>query len=54
MVNEVDRIQDQIVRSLEGGAWHGPSLLELLTGIKRAGADFILTYHAKDAAQWLK
>jgi porphobilinogen synthase len=28
--------------------------LEILTGIKRAGADLILTYHAKDAARWLK
>ena len=28
--------------------------LEILTGIKRAGADIILTYWAKDAAQWLK
>jgi porphobilinogen synthase len=28
-------------------------VLELLTGIKRAGADLILTYHAKDAARWL-
>ena len=28
--------------------------LEILTGIKRAGADMILTYWAKDAAQWLK
>jgi porphobilinogen synthase len=27
--------------------------LELLTGIRRAGADLILTYHAKDAARWL-
>jgi porphobilinogen synthase len=27
---------------------------EILTGIVRAGADFILTYHAKDAAKWLK
>lgn len=27
--------------------------LELLTCIKRAGADFILTYHAKDVANWL-
>ena len=26
--------------------------LEVLTGIKRAGADLIITYHAKDAAQW--
>ena len=28
--------------------------LEALTGIKRAGADMIITYHAKDAARWLK
>jgi porphobilinogen synthase len=29
-------------------------VLEILTGIVRAGADFILTYHAKDAAKWLR
>ena len=28
-------------------------VLETLTGFKRAGADIILTYHAKDAARWL-
>lgn len=28
-------------------------VLETLTAIKRAGADLILTYHAKDAAVWL-
>ena len=28
-------------------------VLETLTSIKRAGANLILTYHAKDAAQWL-
>lgn len=28
--------------------------LEVLTSIKRAGADMILTYHARDAAQWLR
>ena len=28
--------------------------LEALTSIKRAGADFIFTYHAKDAARWLR
>jgi len=27
--------------------------LEILTGIQRAGAGIILTYHAKDAARWL-
>jgi len=29
------------------------TVLETLTGFKRAGADLILTYHAKDAARWL-
>ncbi len=29
-------------------------VLETLTSIKRAGADMILTYHAKDAAKWLE
>jgi porphobilinogen synthase len=29
-------------------------VLETLTGFKRAGADLILTYHAKDAARWLR
>jgi len=28
--------------------------MEILTSITRAGASFILTYHAKDAARWLK
>jgi porphobilinogen synthase len=29
-------------------------VLEVLTGIQRAGAGIILTYHAKDVARWLK
>ncbi|HET9093718.1 MAG TPA: porphobilinogen synthase [Solirubrobacteraceae bacterium] len=29
------------------------AVLEALTGIRRAGADIIITYHAKDVAQWL-
>jgi porphobilinogen synthase len=29
-------------------------VLEILTGIQRAGAEIILTYHAKDAARWLR
>ena len=29
-------------------------VLEILTSIKRAGADMILTYHALEAAKWLK
>jgi len=30
------------------------AVLEALTGIKRAGADMIITYHAPDAARWLQ
>ena len=29
------------------------AVLEALTGIRRAGADLVVTYHAKDAAAWL-
>ena len=29
-------------------------VMEILTAIKRAGADIILTYHAKDVARWLR
>jgi porphobilinogen synthase len=29
-------------------------VLEALTGMRRAGADAIISYHAKDAAVWLK
>jgi len=33
----------------------GPRVvLEVLTAIKRAGADIIITYHAKEAARWLR
>jgi porphobilinogen synthase len=31
-----------------------PATLEVLTAIKRAGADIVITYHAKDAARWLR
>jgi len=30
------------------------AVLEILTAIKRAGADIIITYHAKEVASWLK
>src|SRR4051794_14859471 len=29
------------------------AVLEALTGIRRAGADIVITYHAKDVAAWL-
>src|ERR687896_439406 len=30
------------------------TVLEALTGIRRAGADLVITYHAKDVAEWLR
>jgi porphobilinogen synthase len=30
------------------------AVLEALTAIRRAGADIVITYHAKDVAQWLR
>jgi porphobilinogen synthase len=30
------------------------AVLETLTSIRRAGADMIITYHAKEAARWLQ
>jgi porphobilinogen synthase len=30
------------------------AVMEILTSIKRAGADIIITYHARDAARWLR
>jgi porphobilinogen synthase len=29
-------------------------VLEIMLGLRRAGADAIITYHAKDVARWLK
>lgn len=44
-----------MVKSAAANGWLDEAgvVMELLTSIKRAGADFILTYHAKDAARWL-
>lgn len=40
--------------ALNGWIDEKKTVLELLTGMKRAGADIIITYHAKDAARWLR
>ncbi|ABA90296.1 porphobilinogen synthase [Syntrophotalea carbinolica DSM 2380] len=37
----------------QGWVDHDKVMLELLTGMKRAGADLIITYHAKEAAKLL-
>jgi uncharacterized damage-inducible protein DinB len=38
MTAEVDRLEQQLGRALEGEAWHGPSVLELLAGLSAAQA----------------
>ena len=44
-----------MVKAAAQNGWiDGPRItLEILTAIKRAGADIIITYHAKEAAGWL-
>lgn len=38
MTAELNRLEEQLRRALEGGAWHGPSVLELLAGLSAAQA----------------
>ncbi len=38
----------------QGWVDEGRTVTEILTAIKRAGADIILTYHAKDFARWAR
>lgn len=40
--------------SAQGWLDERSTTLEILTAIKRAGADLIITYHAQDAARWLR
>jgi porphobilinogen synthase len=44
-----------MVKAAAGHGWLDEKrvVLEILTGIQRAGADIIISYHAKDAARWL-
>jgi len=39
MESEGARIADQLRRAFEGGAWHGPALLELLSDVDAATAE---------------
>lgn len=45
-----------MVKAAAANGWISEQMIvmELLTGMKRAGADIIITYHAKDVAGWLK
>ena len=44
-----------MVKAASANGWldERRTAMEILTGIRRAGADLIITYHAKDAARWL-
>ena len=45
-----------MVKAAAANGWldERAAVLEVLTGIRRAGADLVVTYHAKDAARWLQ
>jgi porphobilinogen synthase len=45
-----------MVKAAAASGWldEREAALEILTGIRRAGADLVVTYHAKDAAAWLQ
>jgi len=45
-----------MVKAAAASGWieEKPVVMEILTAIRRAGASIVLTYHAKDAARWLK
>src|SRR5688500_178990 len=38
MTQELSRIEEQLRRAMEGGAWHGPAVLELLHDVTAAQA----------------
>jgi porphobilinogen synthase len=45
-----------MIKAAAANDWidHDRVMLETLTGMKRAGADLIITYHAKEAARLLR
>jgi porphobilinogen synthase len=45
-----------MVKAAAANGWidERATVLEALTGIRRAGADLVITYHAKDVAEWLR
>ena len=47
-MTEIERIEDQLKRSLEGDAWHGPALEELLVDVtaEQAAAKLALSVHS--------
>jgi porphobilinogen synthase len=45
-----------MIKAAASAGWldERPVVLEILTGMRRAGADAIITYHAADVATWLR
>ena len=45
-----------MVKAASRAGWidEQPVTMELLTAIRRAGADIIISYHAKEVARWLR
>jgi porphobilinogen synthase len=45
-----------MIKAASANGWidEKSTVLEMLLGMKRAGADLIITYAAKDAIRWLK
>jgi porphobilinogen synthase len=44
-----------VKRAVQAGGWdEKKTVLEILTSIRRAGAQAILTYHAKEVAEWAR
>lgn len=37
-MSEIELIVDQLKRAFDGGAWHGPALIEILAGVDAASA----------------
>jgi porphobilinogen synthase len=44
-----------MIKAAAGNGWldERSAVMEALTGIKRAGAEIIISYHAPDVAGWL-
>lgn len=47
-MNEIERIESQLKLAFEGGAWHGPGVLETLEGVsaKQAAAHSVVGAHS--------
>ncbi len=53
LIEDIERLSGHDVRVVAATKQNIKAVMESLTSIKRAGADFILTYEALNAARWL-